>query len=49
MTYEARLEKQIEALTPKQIQAALKKHIEPKRLVIVAAGDFEARTTGAAP
>jgi zinc protease len=48
MTYEAELEKKIEALTPEQIQAALKKHIEPKGLVIVTAGDFEAKTAGAA-
>ena len=47
MTYEAELEKKIEALTPEQIQAALKKHIEPKGLVIVTAGDFEAKTAGA--
>lgn len=49
MTYEAELEKKIEALTPEQIQAALKKHVEPKSLVIVTAGDFEAKTAGAAP
>jgi len=48
MTYEAELEKKIEALTPEQIQAALKKHIEPKGLVIVTAGDFEAKTASAA-
>ena len=34
-------------LTPEQIQAALKMHIEPKGLVIVTAGDFEAKTPGA--
>jgi zinc protease len=49
MTYEAELEKKIEALTPEQIQAALKKHIEPKGLVIVTAGDFDVKTAGAAP
>jgi zinc protease len=49
MTYEAELEKKIEALAPEQIQAALKKYIEPKGLVIVTAGDFEAKTAGAAP
>jgi zinc protease len=49
MTYEAELEKKIEALAPEQIQAALKKYIEPKGLVIVTAGDFEAKTVGAAP
>jgi zinc protease len=49
MTYEAELEKKIEALTPEQIQAAMKKHIEPTRLVIVTAGDFEVTSAGAAP
>jgi zinc protease len=49
MTYEAELEKKIEALTPEQIQAALKKYIEPSRLVIVTAGDFEVKTAGADP
>jgi zinc protease len=49
MAYEAELEKKIEALTPEQIQAALKKHIEPKALVIVTAGDFDVKTAGAAP
>jgi zinc protease len=49
MAYEAELEKKIESLTPEQIQAALKKHIEPKSLVIVTAGDFDVKTAGAAP
>jgi len=49
MTYEAALEKKIEALTPEQIQAALKKHIEPKSLVTVTAGDFEAKADAATP
>jgi zinc protease len=49
MAYEADLEKKIEALTPEQIQAALKKHIEPKGLVIVTAGDFEVKAADAAP
>jgi zinc protease len=48
MAYEADLEKKIEALTPEQIQAALKKHIEPKGLVIVTAGDFEVKAADAA-
>jgi zinc protease len=49
MAYEADLEKKIEALTPEQIQAALKKHIELKGLVIVTAGDFEVKAADAAP
>jgi len=41
MTYEADLEQKIEALTPEQVSAALKKHLEPGKLVIVTAGDFK--------
>jgi zinc protease len=41
MDYYSDLEKKIEALTPEQITAALKKHINPKNLVVVTAGDFE--------
>ena len=41
------LEKKIQALTPEQIVAALRKHIDPKKLVIVTAGDFETNTSGA--
>jgi len=43
MAFEAALEKKIEALTPAQVQSALQKHIDPKKLVIVSAGDFEAK------
>ena len=43
MAFEAALEKKIEALTPAQVQVALQKHIDPKKLVIVSAGDFEAK------
>jgi zinc protease len=38
--YDAEVEKKVAALTPEQVQAALKKHVDPKRLVIVIAGDF---------
>jgi zinc protease len=47
MAWEADLEKKIAALTPDQVNAALRKHIDPKKLVVVAAGDFEAKTAGA--
>jgi zinc protease len=40
MTYDENLEKQIKALTADQVNAALRKHIDPKRIVIVRAGDF---------
>ena len=42
MAYAAELEKKIEALTPEQVQAAVRKHIDPKKIVIVSAGDFDA-------
>jgi zinc protease len=40
MLWEAELEKQISALTPEQISASMKRHIDPKKLVVVSAGDF---------
>ena len=40
MLWEADFEKKIAALTPERIGAAMKRHIDPKKLVIVAAGDF---------
>jgi zinc protease len=43
MAREAELEKKIAALKPEEVSAALKKHVDPKRLVIVTAGD---RKTG---
>jgi zinc protease len=42
MLWEADFEKKIAALTPEQVNAALKRHIDPKKLVIVSAGDFGA-------
>jgi zinc protease len=43
MAWDAALEKQIAALTPEQVNTALRKHLDPKKLVVVAAGDFEAK------
>ena len=40
MLWEADFERKIAALTPEQINAAMKRHIDPKKLVIIAAGDF---------
>src|SRR6185436_9316044 len=40
MLWEADLEKKISALTPEQVGAALKRHIDSKKLVTVSAGDF---------
>ncbi len=41
MAYYADLEKKIATLTPPQVLEALKKHIDPKRLVVVDAGEFK--------
>jgi zinc protease len=40
LLWEADFEKKIAVLTPEQINAAMKRHIDPKKLVIIAAGDF---------
>ncbi|HEV3263552.1 MAG TPA: pitrilysin family protein [Gemmataceae bacterium] len=39
--YAAQLDDKIQALTPDQVAAALRKHIAPKRLVVIRAGDFK--------
>jgi zinc protease len=44
MLWERDLEQKIEALTPEQVEAALRKHVDPKKLTIVTAGDFENKT-----
>ena len=38
--YYADLEKQVEGLTVAQVNDAIRKNIDPKRLVVVQAGDF---------
>jgi zinc protease len=43
MAFEADVEKKINGLTVEQVNAALRKHLDPKKLVIVTAGDFEAK------
>ena len=40
MTFYAELEKRINALSPEQVLEALRKYLDPKRLVVVDAGDF---------
>jgi zinc protease len=40
LAYESDLDAKLAALTPDDVLAALKKHIDPNRLVIVIAGDF---------
>jgi zinc protease len=41
MAYEADFENKIDALTSDQVLGALKKHLDPKKLVVVTAGDFK--------
>ena len=45
MAYDAKLEKDIMALTPAQVNAAVKKYLDPKKTVIVQAGDFKPKMT----
>jgi len=45
MEFEAALENNIRALTPDQVSAAWRTHIDPNKLVVVAAGDFEPKPT----
>jgi zinc protease len=41
MTFDSELEKKIAALTPEQLQAAVRKHIDPSQLSFFRAGDFK--------
>ena len=41
MDWDANFEKKVEALTPEQINSAMKKYIDPARLTIIQAGDYE--------
>lgn len=40
LAWDAELEKKIQALTPEEIVAALRRHIDPSKISIVKAGDF---------
>jgi zinc protease len=40
MAYEADFENKLAALTPGQVLAALNNHLDPKKLIVVTAGDF---------
>ena len=40
VAWDADLEKKVEALTPEQIVAAMRKYIDPAKISIVKAGDF---------
>jgi zinc protease len=47
LAYDAELERKVAALTPEEVNAAFKKSIDPRKLVVVRAGDF--RKKPAAP
>ena len=49
MAYESELESKIKNLDPKQVNAALRAHVDPKKLVIVTAGDLPTTTPEKAP
>lgn len=49
MEWDRRIEDAIAALTPAQVLAALKRHIDPSRLSVVKAGDFSPRAQKASP
>ncbi|HEY8459448.1 MAG TPA: pitrilysin family protein [Blastocatellia bacterium] len=40
LAWDAEMEKKIQALTPEQILAAMRKHIDPAKITIIKAGDF---------
>jgi zinc protease len=44
MAYDAEIDQKIEALTPEMVAAALRKYVDPKKLTVVVAGDFGAKT-----
>jgi len=49
MAYTAEVENKVAALTPEQVNAAMRKHLDPQALVIVTAGDFDVQTVGGLP
>jgi zinc protease len=49
MDYEADFEKKISSLTVQQVASALRKNVDPKKFVVVTAGDFDGKTAAVAP
>jgi zinc protease len=49
MKYYADLEKNITAATPSQVDEAFRKYVDPKRMIIVEAGDFSGKSSAAKP
>jgi len=41
MAFDSELERQVAALTPAQLQAAVRKHINPSQISFFRAGDFQ--------
>ena len=41
MKFDESLEARVAALTPEQISAAFRKHVDPSSLIFVKAGDFK--------
>ena len=48
MNWDADFEKKMESLTPEQVNAALKRHIDPSKISIIKAGDFAKAAKAAA-
>jgi zinc protease len=48
LAWDADFERKVAALTPEEINAAMRRHIDPSKLIIIKSGDF-AKTTAAAP
>ena len=46
LAWDEELERRMGALTPEQVNAAMKRHIDPSRLVIVKSGDFAKNAAG---
>jgi zinc protease len=46
MQFEADFEARIRALTPEAVNAAIRKHLDPKKLIVITAGDFKTETGG---
>lgn len=44
MAYEAAIDQKIEALTPETVGATLRKYVDARKLTVVVAGDFGAKT-----
>ena len=43
MAWQADFEGKVQALTPDSVNAALRRHLDPAKLVVVVAGDFGAK------